>query len=721
MDIKKHIRKISNINKKMTQFNQIRRINSPILFNKRIRNYLLVNNSNDNIKKNIHLKMVKSKKIIENKPCTSKKELEVKKYDEIKSFYPKKLLQKSTNSSNENSKIINYIQNKKNFKSISSKIPKKNSLDNIFNNILEKDKTIIYYDTKPNSSQNSLSKTIYNKTNKKKYNLKKNYINKIHLNIKNKKISTSSKIKEKKNLYSSNISISLDNLLSKTIIKNPKKNKKESLEKNNNFSEKKRLLKNITSLVNKKNCKIISNHINNFPGKKLDIQSKKNLLNRNKNLYRYNRKKGAKFKSENMTDIMRHLTKTNLLSNNKLRQKIEKIDNNPINDINKNKDIKIEKNKKNKLLYTLNDEKSHCKKFKKFFNLSRENSDLIFDDCFNALNNAKILNENYSTNDKSLNTKKSDSNNANTCIPQNIIINNNNNIYNNNKNNNDNSEKKRFDGNTNNNIKLENDEFVSYEFEIENEQNNKINGIRINNFDVKKPKEENLKFTVLKEDMESEVSISASKIIIGNIDGYKDIIETDKKNNQNKDKKLISSLLNKKSSKYNNCNLLDRFNENSIKNVNKKINNLSILLKKESETFTFNDDNFSNSINISNNFDGISSTISNNKIDDNIKNKRIKNYNSDNFPKSGGKLYKGKNVNLNTNSFSINNNKNINNFPKNVNSINIKEDNFENLFNRDNNIKNKKQKYNYNNNINFVDYNCKKNKLEKINDLCIIY
>ena len=42
----------------------------------------------------------------------------------------------------------------------------------------------------------------------------------------------------------------------------------------------------------------------------------------------------------------------------------------------------------------------------------------------------------------------------------------------------------------------------------------------------------NMKFTLFKEEKESDLSVSrASKVIIGKIDGYKDIIETDKKNN----------------------------------------------------------------------------------------------------------------------------------------------------------------------------------------------
>jgi hypothetical protein len=64
---------------------------------------------------------------------------------------------------------------------------------------------------------------------------------------------------------------------------------------------------------------------------------------------------------------------------------------------------------------------------------------------------------------------------------------------------------------------------------------NLINDIKINNFNIKKPREENMKFTLLKskneENEDGTSEINKSKIIIGNIEGYKDIIESDKINN----------------------------------------------------------------------------------------------------------------------------------------------------------------------------------------------
>ena len=113
----------------------------------------------------------------------------------------------------------------------------------------------------------------------------------------------------------------------------------------------------------------------------------------------------------------------------------------------------------------------------------------------------------------------------------------------------------------------------------------KINNIKINEFSVKKPKEENMKFTLLKnryEDEENNEEINKSKIIIGTIEGYKDIIESDKINNyffqkDNSINVLESNTLdnNSLSKKINkkillNFNLIDEkeYNEKNIENNN---------------------------------------------------------------------------------------------------------------------------------------------------------
>jgi hypothetical protein len=89
-----------------------------------------------------------------------------------------------------------------------------------------------------------------------------------------------------------------------------------------------------------------------------------------------------------------------------------------------------------------------------------------------------------------------------------------------------------------------------------NDMSNKelINEIKINNFDVNKPNEQNMKFTMFKEFIEEEKEneshlneANISKIIIGEIDGYKDIIEKDRINNSlNTNKKKFTKRDNNK-------------------------------------------------------------------------------------------------------------------------------------------------------------------------------
>ena len=119
-----------------------------------------------------------------------------------------------------------------------------------------------------------------------------------------------------------------------------------------------------------------------------------------------------------------------------------------------------------------------------------------------------------------------------------------------------------------------------------NDKETKINNIKINEFNVKKPKEENMKFTLLKnryEDEENNEEINKSKIIIGTIEGYKDIIESDKLNDNyfSKDNSInvleSNTLDNNSLSKKINKKILLNFNlidEKEYKEKNKKNNNI---------------------------------------------------------------------------------------------------------------------------------------------------
>ena len=123
---------------------------------------------------------------------------------------------------------------------------------------------------------------------------------------------------------------------------------------------------------------------------------------------------------------------------------------------------------------------------------------------------------------------------------------------------------------------------------------------------------------------------------------------------------------------------------------------------------------------MTNNLDEISSIITNN-INDNKNNQSTYYKNDDKNFKSERKFYALKNGNFNNNSFSINSEKNIKFFSKNINYNIIKnEDNFENILNKNNN--NRRQKYNENNN--FVNNQYKNRNLKKMKDInnnCTIF
>ena len=170
-----------------------------------------------------------------------------------------------------------------------------------------------------------------------------------------------------------------------------------------------------------------------------------------------------------------------------------------------------------------------------------------------------------------------------------------------------------------------------FECTTENEKNERINGIKINNYGVNKPKEENLKFTIAKDDKESDLNISqASKVIIGKIDGYQDIIETDKKNNYNN---YYSDIIFKKN---NNLNLYNNiYLNNNLKKLGKQINNFDNNQKNNISDYTIDsnflkaveNDEFSFSINTNNNNNNKSNY---NKIHINKKEDKKNGKNSDN-------------------------------------------------------------------------------------------
>ena len=280
----------------------------------------------------------------------------------------------------------------------------------------------------------------------------------------------------------------------------------------------------------------------------------------------------------------------------------------------------------------------------------------------NSNNNSKLFSGNTSTNYKSLNSRKIiKSNKKDKKLTPDI-----------NKNK---KTKKYININSYKNKEKVSDDncFKEFDFVKENDIDEKINGIKINNFGVNKPKEMNMKFTLFKEEKESDLSVSrASKVIIGKIDGYKDIIETDKKNNYIN---LNSNLYYNKN--LNKLNILNCIN-NSCTNSNKKINkNFSNSLKNENDSITFNMDEFCENLNISN-LDGMSSTNTNNKFTIKKKIERNKyNYNNDSdYLKIEKKLQNENNGSLNSIYSYLNSNKNKKDLfkkKKNNNEINVGE------------------------------------------------
>ena len=720
MEISKIIRKISSINYKKTIYNSIKRFNSPILFNKKIKNYLLVNDLPKNSKNSFYLKIVKSSKNMgQNKTsCASRKNIRIDKNEEKKC--KKKIFLKTPKHSNENSKVNNFIKKKitfQSFRSLNSKNSNKNSTDSLFINIFKKNRIKKNKSNsngkKGNSSKDSTSKNS-KKKNLKTNCIKSNYTDKIYLNTNIKKESSS----KNKFIFSPKLSISLDNVLSKTINKNNKKLQK-SFERNKNSYEKAKKIKSKFSMMNLLSQKKLLKKTEADSGAsyKQIIQSS-NSKNKNspkvKRLNKYHcRKRDSQIKSENLTDIKRHFTKSNLVSNKIINKDIknEIFNNNPINDLN-NKKKNFNNNNNKTCFQKLHSSKKKITNYKYLLNNSKDNSNIIFDECFNDLNDAKLFNENHSTNDKSLNIKKTDTNEKKISITPNILIN----KYNNYE---SNRVREHADDKS---IILDDDGFDNYCLDIsnENEQINKINGVKTNNFDVKKPKEENLKFKLMNDDIESEINIShASKIIIGDIDGYNDIIENDIKNNQNQNRKFIASLFNKKSNLFSNLNKLEEISKDkNMINPNKKSSsNISSILKKESEAITFNEDHLLDSLNFTSNLDNNSSVLINHIVKDNKKLQKnsVLNINNDNFYKNERKLYEGKNNVFCNISFSTNNDKSIEDFSRNLNYSVMRNNNNYGISN--NKDINKKR----NNNNNFVYNQCKKGKNDKINDNCIIF
>ena len=240
--------------------------------------------------------------------------------------------------------------------------------------------------------------------------------------------------------------------------------------------------------------------------------------------------------------------------------------------------------------------------------------------------------------------------------------------------------------------------------ESDNENNKElINEIKINKFDINKPSEQNMKYTNVKEYIEEEKEEShLSKIIIGEIDGYNDIIEKDR----------INNLLNKnqKSPCINN----DKVN-NKIKKENQNIINNSIesekliinMINLEDDIDYISTDDFKNN-NVKTagkskryNIKNIAFYVNDLNQNKNFENKKLRNNllkNRINIGNNFNKLITKKPVKINNlkSREEIKNkiNNKVNDKKNTLNKLNIKKDNIINNININNN--NKKMKINKN-------------------------
>ena len=318
----------------------------------------------------------------------------------------------------------------------------------------------------------------------------------------------------------------------------PNENEFKIINKRKTFVEKDRSLKSNHFLKNKIIKEEKNKKLNQTSNKKKDnhplfldkiakdiiinkcINNKKKILIRNfkKNIYSnlYPDKKSSK---TNKT--------TNTLNNRKELKKIEINDNDNDNDNNNDKMQKNEISKGIHLqLLNLEDEKN--KKLNKI-KIKRINE-----------NKVKIIRKNKTNHHK--NDKKDK--------------------------NNENNENKK-----NNKNKINDEEFENM-LNIESEHKNNINIIKTNNFGVNKPKENNMKYTLLKEfeDDEDIKNVNKSQIeniIIGKIEGYKDIIESDKLNKKFQIRSKSSFNIHKQATN----NMLKKENKNKNKENLKTFSN----------------------------------------------------------------------------------------------------------------------------------------------------
>ena len=566
------------------------------------------NNNTNNINININTEKIFIKK--ENTPDKKNKS---------KNKNEKKLNRTNTNKINKSRKLIksnnNILKKKKNV------TPNKNRLSKIYNKGKEK-----LYITNNFTNKSNVNFNVYNNYNKykkisttTKNNNSTNKINSIIYilnkknNIKNKNVdcfisrnNIKSIFNKEENKITNSKKISFNSINCLTCTNRNEKNEfsKKKLTTYQNFVDKSKKFKNEKGKkIYKSENKIIFNSYNNIMNKNnekcIKIKSEPKKINLSK--------KRIDLKNVNFTkDLIKSKYTTNKNSNIIIKrikyynsknccyeniQKEEKNSNKANLKINYSKRIKLyNKNKKSIKYKTNNNSKDKNYPLNKKYNERKE-----YKSCevsFHKLIKRKKVHKILHIKKNNINTFKIKNNPGNKNSTKKIIkLSNNIKYYIKNK-------KIKTDIHTYN---FE-DDFYNNILESENDEEKKINEIKTNKFDVKKPKEENLKYTIFKEFNDdtniSESQISKiSKIIIGKINGYNDIIEKDKINNllnQSITKNLSNNLIiNNNSSNTNNTKIKKKrisFNE-SIESEKKIIN----MINFDDETYNMSTNDFKSS------------------------------------------------------------------------------------------------------------------------------
>ena len=396
------------------------------------------------------------------------------------------------------------------------------------------------------------------------------------------------------------------------------------------------------------------------------------------------------FSTDNNTNSNTNYNSNNNSNNNTIKLRYIYKSKNIINSNEKTDNIfKSNQKEKEKIFFTQKQNKSReiigkIERKKLSFDILDNNNKNI-----NKENIKKICNDNIS--------------NSPEINQNNLIIKIDNKKYNNNYSKRNNN--KKINKKEENNINIEDN---GYQFITENEQgvNNGINSVKTNNFIINKPKEENLKFSSIKEylnDNEEATEISPSqisKIIIGQIEGYKDIMDEDKNININDKSKTILELLSKYSFSFMNNNNKPSIENNS--NLTFLEENSDINLNLTNSKNISSDNNIPNLTNIKNveedyDSEDLSIIFKNNIKSINTHSKVYLNkiiYNKSNNKKSSKTNIHNNNIknSMNTNNTTISSGKNINKDNKiNIEKI-IDNNKYNNKYNKINTRKYVEQK-----------------------------